>query len=83
MTFTQSFGGNMPQYLIVYDIRELDCGTRQKVSRRLRKIHALKLQQSVWESSKLAELRSLANSIGLAGGKALVLEKRTVHLSQL
>ncbi|MDI6819971.1 MAG: hypothetical protein QMC89_03585 [Candidatus Hodarchaeaceae archaeon] len=70
-------------YLIVYDIRELDCGTRQRVSRRLRKIRAVRLQQSVWESSRLAELKNLADSIGLAGGKALVLEKRTVHLSHL
>lgn len=70
-------------YLILYDIRELDCGTRQKVSRRLRKIRALRLQQSVWESSKLGELKSLADSIGLVGGKALVLEKRTVHMSHL
>jgi CRISPR/Cas system-associated endoribonuclease Cas2 len=70
-------------YLIVYDIRELDCGTRQRVSRHLRKIRALRLQQSVWESCKLVELMGLADSIGLAGGKALVLEKRVVHLSQL
>jgi CRISPR/Cas system-associated endoribonuclease Cas2 len=51
-------------YLIVYDIKELDCRTRQRVSRRLRKLQALKLQQSVWESSKLAELKNLADSIG-------------------
>jgi len=70
-------------YLIIYDIKELDCRTRQRVSRRLRKLRALKLQQSVWESGKLAELRFLADSIGLAGGKALVLEKRAVYLSQL
>jgi CRISPR/Cas system-associated endoribonuclease Cas2 len=70
-------------YLIVYDIRQLDCGMRQRVSRRLRKIRALRLQQSVWESSKLGELKNLADSIALAGGKAMVLEKRTVHLSQL
>jgi CRISPR/Cas system-associated endoribonuclease Cas2 len=70
-------------YLIIYDIRELDCRTRQRVSRYLRKIHALRLQQSVWESSKLAELKSLADSIGLAGGKALVVEKRAIHLSHL
>ena len=70
-------------YLIVYDIRALDCGMRQRVSRHLRKIRAFKLQQSVWESSELAELMGLADSIGSAGGKALVLEKRTVHLSHL
>ncbi len=70
-------------YLIVYDIRELDCGTRRRVSRHLRKIRALRLQQSVWESSKLAELRGIAGSIGSAGGKELVLEKRTVYLSHL
>lgn len=70
-------------YLIVYDIRELDCRMRQRVSRHLRKIRALRLQQSVWESSELAELRGLADSIGLAGGKAMVLEKRTIYLSHL
>jgi len=74
---------DMPQYLIVYDIKELDCGTRQRVSRHLRKLRAVKLQQSVWESGKLAELKSLADSIGMAGGKALMLKKRVVHLSQL
>jgi len=83
MTSAQSLGGNTPRYLIVYDIRELDCRTRQRVSRQLRKLRALKLQQSVWESGKLTELRSLADSITLAGGKALVLEKRVIHLSQL
>ena len=53
------------------------------VSRHLRKLRAVKLQQSVWESGKLAELKSLADSIGMTGGKALVLKKRVVHLSQL
>jgi len=62
----------MPQYLIAYDIKELDP-----------KAAGVKLQQSVWESGKLAELKSLADSIGMAGGKALVLKKRVVHLSQL
>jgi len=73
----------MPQYLIVHDIKELDCGTGQRVSRHLRKLRAVKLQQSVWESGKLAELKSLADSIGMTGGKALVLKKRVIHLSQL
>ncbi|MCS7132072.1 MAG: hypothetical protein NZ934_05035 [Hadesarchaea archaeon] len=66
-----------------YDTRGLDCRTRQRVSRRLRGLGALRLQQSVWESSELAELKALARSIALAGGKALVLEKRVVQLSQL
>jgi CRISPR/Cas system-associated endoribonuclease Cas2 len=70
-------------YLLVYDIKELDCRTRQRVSRCLRRLRALRLQQSIWESGKLAELKNLADSIGLAGGKALVLEKRVVHLSHL
>jgi CRISPR/Cas system-associated endoribonuclease Cas2 len=72
-----------PSYLIVYDIRELDGRMRQRVSRRLRKIKALRLQQSVWESGMLGELMDLADSIGMAGGKALVLEKQIVHLSHL
>jgi CRISPR/Cas system-associated endoribonuclease Cas2 len=70
-------------YLIVYDIRELDYRTRQRVSRRLRKLQALKLQQSVWESGRLAELKSLADSIGRTGGKALVLKKRAIYVSHL
>ena len=78
-----SAGDIAMSYLIVYDIKKLDCKTRQMVSRHLRKIRALKLQQSVWESSKLVELKGLADSIGSSGGKALVLEKRAVHLSHL
>lgn len=66
-------------YLIIYDIREVDNATRLRVCRRLRKLRALRLQQSVWESSKLAELKGLADSIGLAGGRAIVLERKPVE----
>ncbi|MEW6222594.1 MAG: hypothetical protein AB1476_04695 [Candidatus Hadarchaeota archaeon] len=65
-------------YLIIYDIKELDNATRLKVCRRLRKFRAIKLQQSVWEHTKLEHMRGLASSIKSAGGKALVLEKRVV-----
>ena len=66
-------------YVIVYDIKELDNATRLKVSRRLRKLRALKLQQSVWELDRLVDLRELAGSIKSAGGKAFVVEKRVVY----
>jgi CRISPR/Cas system-associated endoribonuclease Cas2 len=65
-------------YLIIYDIKEADNATRLRVCRRLRKLRALKLQQSVWELSRLVELRKLASSIEAAGGKAIVLEKKPV-----
>jgi len=66
-------------YLIIYDIRELDNAIRLKTSRRLRKLRALKLQQSVWEFHKLADLQRLASLIKLAGGKAFVLKKQVVY----
>lgn len=65
-------------YLIIYDIKELDNATRLRVSRRLRKLRALKLQQSVWELGRLADLQDMVGLIKLAGGKAFVLEKRIV-----
>jgi len=72
--------GDIPvSYLIIYDIKELDNATRLKTSRMLRKIRALKLQQSVWEFHKLADLQRLASSIKLAGGKAFVLKKQIVY----
>ena len=71
-----SAGDTAMSYLIIYDIREADNATRLRVCRRLRKLRALKLQQSVWELGRLAELRSLASSIEAAGGKAIVLKKK-------
>ena len=65
-------------YLIIYDIRRLDNATRLRVNRRLRKLGALKLQQSVWELDKLTQLQSLAASIKSSGGKVIVLRKRIV-----
>jgi hypothetical protein len=67
----------------MYDIKELDCRTRQLVSRRLRKLRAQKLQQSVWELGDLDELKMLADSIVLAGGNVVVVEKRVAYVSQL
>jgi CRISPR/Cas system-associated endoribonuclease Cas2 len=66
-------------YVIVYDIKELDNATRLKVSRRLRKFRALKLQQSVWEFERLADLRELVCLIKEAGGKAFVMKKQVVY----
>ncbi|MEM3421667.1 MAG: hypothetical protein QW835_03645 [Candidatus Hadarchaeum sp.] len=43
-------------YLIVYDIVELENAIRLRVSRRLRKLRASRLQQSVWELDGLADL---------------------------
>ncbi|MEA1905058.1 MAG: hypothetical protein U9M97_04170 [Candidatus Hadarchaeota archaeon] len=65
-------------YLILFDIKELDNATRLRVNRKLRKLSALMLQQSVWESNNVDELRELVESIRLSGGKALILEKRVV-----
>jgi len=77
---TKRAAGDIPMsYVIVYDIKELDNGTRLKVSRRLRKLRALKLQQSVWELDRLVDLRELAGSIKSAGGKAFVVKKRVVY----
>ena len=72
--------GDIPMsYLIVYDIKELDNATRLRVSRRLRKLRALKLQQSVWEFHRLVDLQGLASSIKSAGGKAFVVKKQVVY----
>ena len=66
-------------YVIVYDIKELDNATRLKVSRRLRKLRALKLQQSVWELDRLVDLRELVGLIKAAGGKAFVMKKQVIY----
>lgn len=65
-------------YLILFDIRELDNATRLKVNRWLHRIDAQMVQQSVWESESLSDLRNLAKLIESARGKALVLEKKVV-----
>ena len=66
-------------YLIVYDIRRLDNAMRLRVNRRLRKLGALRLQHSVWESNKFAHLQGLAVSIKSAGGKAIILRKQIAY----
>lgn len=66
-------------YLIVYDIRRLDNALRLRVSRRLRGLGASRLQHSVWELDRLADLLGLAALIRSAGGKAMILEKRVVR----
>jgi len=71
----------MPQYLIVYDIKELDCGTRQRGEPTPPKAASGETSTISLRIRQLAELKSLADSIGMTGGKALVLKKRVVHLS--
>ncbi|MDI6643236.1 MAG: hypothetical protein QMD95_04205 [Candidatus Hodarchaeaceae archaeon] len=66
-------------YLIVYDIRRLDNATRLRTNRRLRKLGALRLQHSVWESNKFVHLQALVISIKSAGGKALILKKQVIY----
>ena len=66
------------RYLIIYDIGRSDCATRQMACRALRRMEALKLQRSVWESGSLHDLEAVAEAISKAGGKAIVLEKKVV-----
>lgn len=65
-------------YLIIYNIKKLDNATRLKVSRRLRKLGALRLQHSVWEFTGFSELRDLMELIKSTGGKVLILQKEIV-----
>ncbi|MEM2192408.1 MAG: hypothetical protein QXG38_02200 [Candidatus Hadarchaeales archaeon] len=52
---------------------------RQRVNRALRRLGAVKLQQSVWESDNLAALRLLAKCIEMEKGRAIVLRKAVVQ----
>jgi CRISPR-associated endonuclease Cas2 len=65
-------------YLIIYDIKRLDSATRLRVNRRLRRLGALKLQHSVWESDDISELKNLVGAIKSSGGNAFITRKRIV-----
>ncbi len=65
-------------YLIIYDIKRLDTTTRLRVNRRLRRLGALKLQHSVWESNDISELKNLVLVIKSSGGNAFIMRKRIV-----
>ncbi|MEM3723113.1 MAG: hypothetical protein QW179_01500 [Candidatus Hadarchaeales archaeon] len=65
--------------MIVYDLGKSDGKVRQRVNRALRRLGAVKLQQSVWESDNLAALKLLAKCIEMEKGRAIVLRKAVVQ----
>ncbi|MEM3519633.1 MAG: hypothetical protein QXT22_04370 [Candidatus Hadarchaeales archaeon] len=64
---------------MVYDLGKSDGKVRQRVNRALRRLGAVKLQQSVWESDNLAALKLLAKCIEMEKGRAIVLRKAVVQ----
>lgn len=67
------------QYLLIYDIGRRDPKIRQRINRALKRLGAVKLQQSVWESNNLAGLTLVAECIKIAQGNAMVLKKIPAH----
>ena len=65
-------------FILIFDMPSGEHTLRKKIYRLLKKTGAKKLQISVWESGSLANLIKVANIIRIAGGKAIVLEKKLV-----
>ena len=68
---------NKLSYLLVFDVRRNR--TRLRIWRRLRKLGAKRLQQSVWEYPDAEPLLDLVKTINSAGERAVVLEKQVVY----
>lgn len=62
-------------YIIVFDIGRDNPSLRVKVNRLLNKIKAKMLQDSVWQSDNLDELRQISQLIKVNGGKVLLFDK--------
>jgi len=68
----------MKNYVMVFDIpRELNA-TKIRVWRELQKIHAKKIQHSVWKSNKLDKLIEIATLVKKSKGKARILEEKLI-----
>jgi CRISPR/Cas system-associated endoribonuclease Cas2 len=64
--------------IIIFDIPRKNPILAVKVNRKLKKINAKKIQNSVWRSENFDELVKIALWIRNAGGKAMILEEKTI-----
>lgn len=62
----------------MFDIPFSKKSLARKIQRRLNKIEAIKLQQSVWKSKNLNELTQIASTIKQEGGQATILKEKIV-----
>jgi len=65
-------------FILVYDIPSQNSAWRKRIVRKLKKFDAKRIQDSVWRSSNLKFLVSLASEIKLMNGKALILEEKFI-----
>jgi CRISPR/Cas system-associated endoribonuclease Cas2 len=65
-------------YILIYDIPYDRKSLNVKVNRKLHAIKAEKLQNSIWQSQLLEDLKHVANLIRSYGGQAIVIRKKVV-----
>lgn len=65
-------------YILMFDIPRENTILAVKVNRKLKKINAEKVQNSVWRSENLDELINIALWIRNSGGKAQIIEEKIV-----
>lgn len=63
-------------YLLIFDIKREKASLRVKVNRLLNRIKARMVQDSVWESDNLDELKTIYQVIKTNGGKAMIFDKK-------
>ncbi len=63
-------------YIIIFDIKREKASLRVKVNRMLNSIKAKMVQDSVWESYNLDELKRISQVIKTNGCKAMIFSKK-------
>lgn len=66
------------KYIIIYDIPRDEKVLQVQINRKLHAINARKVQHSVWESTDLEGLKTIARTIKLHGGIVNVLEEKII-----
>ena len=69
----------MKKYIIIFDLPRENAVLRVRVNRALKLTKCEKIQNSVWRSRKLDDLKGIAELIKKEGGSALILEWKEVE----
>lgn len=65
-------------FLIMFDIPEVKGNLKRRVNRKLHKINAEIIQQSVWKSKDLNNLMQIASTIKHEGGQVTILKEEII-----
>jgi hypothetical protein len=68
----------MKDVVFIFDIPKKENTAKVKVWRDLNKMHAKKIQHSVWKSDDLKNLIDIASFIKKSGGHAIILEEKLI-----